>query len=110
MEKNRNYFIAIALSVVIVLAWQFLYMNPRMEAQQRALEAQQALQGEAAQPVTPESPGATVSGSLPGANQAEATVTREQALAKNPRVQIDTPAVIGSINLVGSRFDDVKLR
>jgi membrane protein insertase, YidC/Oxa1 family, N-terminal domain len=110
MEKNRNYFIAIALSVVIVLAWQFLYMNPRMEAQQRALEAQQALQGEAAQPVAPESPGATVSGSLPGANQAEATVTREQSLARNPRVQIDTPAISGSINLVGARFDDLKLR
>lgn len=110
MEKNRNYFIAIALSVVIVLGWQFLYMNPRMEAQQRALEAQQALQGETAQPATPESPGATVSGSLPGSSQAEATVSREQALAKNPRIQIDTPALSGSINLIGARLDDVRLR
>ncbi|WP_185928050.1 membrane protein insertase YidC [Pseudorhizobium endolithicum] len=110
MEKNRNYFIAIALSVVIVLAWQFLYMNPRMEAQQRALEAQQALQGEAAQPVTPESPGATVSGNLPGGNQAQATQNREQAVAASPRVAIDTPALSGSINLLGARFDDLKLR
>ena len=110
MEKNRNYLIAIALSVVIVLAWQFLYMNPRMEAQQRALEAQQALQGESAQPVTPESPGATVSGSLPGASQAQATQNREQAVAASPRVAIDTPALSGSINLVGARFDDLKLR
>jgi YidC/Oxa1 family membrane protein insertase len=104
MEKNRNYFIAIALSVVIVLAWQFLYMNPRMEAQQRALEAQRALQGESAQPVTPESPGATATGPLPGANQAEATQNREQAVAASPRVAIDTPALSGSINLVGARF------
>jgi len=44
MEKNRNYFIAIALSVVIVLAWQFLYMNPRIEQQRRAEEARQAQQ------------------------------------------------------------------
>ncbi|MCB5201436.1 membrane protein insertase YidC [Neorhizobium sp. T786] len=109
MEKNRNYFIAIALSVVIVLGWQFLYMNPRMEAQQRALEAQQALE-EASRPATPASPGATVSGSLPGSSQAEATVSREQALAKNPRVPIDTPALSGSINLLGARFDDLKLR
>ena len=36
MEKNRNYFVAIALSVLIVIAWQFLYMNPRIEAQRRA--------------------------------------------------------------------------
>ncbi|CCF17779.1 Inner membrane protein oxaA [Pseudorhizobium banfieldiae] len=110
MEKNRNYFIAIALSVVIVLAWQFLYMNPRMEAQQRALEAQRALQGESAQPVTPESPGVTATGPLPGANQAEATQNREQAVAASPRVAIDTPALSGSINLVGARFDDLKLR
>ncbi len=47
MEKNRNYFIAIALSVVIVLAWQFLYMNPRLEAQRRAEEARLASQGKA---------------------------------------------------------------
>ena len=110
MEKNRNYFIAIALSVVIVIAWQFLYMNPRMEAQQRALEAQQALQGEAPQPVALESPGVAVNGTLPGTVQAQPTATREQALATAPRVAIDTPALAGSINLIGARFDDLKLR
>ncbi|TDK35292.1 membrane protein insertase YidC [Rhizobium deserti] len=112
MEKNRNYFIAIALSVVIVLAWQFLYMNPRMEAQQRAEEARQALQQQPAQNFTPESPGAaTTTGDLPGATgQAQATATRDQSLAKSPRVEIDTPALSGSINLVGARFDDLKLR
>ncbi len=44
MENNRNYFIAIALSVLIVLGWQFLYMNPRIEAQRKAQEAQKAQQ------------------------------------------------------------------
>ncbi|MFB9949965.1 membrane protein insertase YidC [Rhizobium puerariae] len=112
MEKNRNYFIAIALSVVIVLAWQFLYMNPRMEAQQRAEEARRALQGQTAQTTSPENPGAqsTPTGNLPGANPAQTTVTREQALARSQRIQIETPAVIGSINLTGARFDDLKLR
>jgi YidC/Oxa1 family membrane protein insertase len=114
MEKNRNYFIAIALSVLIVLAWQFLYMNPRMEAQRRAEEAQRALQGETAQPVSPESPGAQsgsgVLGNLPGANPATAALSRDQALARSQRVQIETPALIGSINLTGARFDDLKLR
>ena len=38
MEKNRNYMVAIALSALIVLAWQFLYMNPRL-AERRAAEA-----------------------------------------------------------------------
>ncbi|TWF53135.1 membrane protein insertase YidC [Neorhizobium alkalisoli] len=117
MEKNRNYFIAIALSVVIVLAWQFLYMNPRMEAQRRAdeaLQAQQAQQQDAAkkgQPMTLDGINSAVTtGNLPGQTQAEATATREQALSKSPRIAIDTPAVSGSINLVGARFDDLKLR
>ncbi len=102
MEKNRNYFIAIALSVVIVLAWQFLYMNPRMAAQQKAEEAQRAQQEQvqAANTAAGQSAG-QASGTLPGAGQAAAaTETREQALSKSPRVAIDTPAVIGSINLV----------
>ncbi|WP_117195395.1 membrane protein insertase YidC [Rhizobium terrae] len=115
MENNRNYFIAIALSVLIVLAWQFLYMNPRMEAQQRAEEARQALQGDASQTASPESPGAQgtgkSSGNLPGGTAAtQAPVTRDQALARSQRVQIETPALIGSINLNGARFDDLKLR
>jgi len=114
MEKNRNYFIAIALSVLIVLAWQFLYMNPRMEAQRRAEEAQRALQGEAAQTTSPESPGAQsgsgVLGNLPGATPATAALSRDQAIARSQRVQIETPALIGSINLTGARFDDLKLR
>ena len=52
MKNNRNYFVAIALSVLIVLAWQFFYMNPRIEAQRRAQEAQIAQQqaAEAANP------------------------------------------------------------
>ena len=109
MEKNRNYFIAIALSVAIVLAWQFFYMGPRLEAQRRAEEAARAQQQQT-QTITPESPGATVSGALPGQAQAQANATRDQALAKTPRVEIDTPALSGSINLAGARFDDLKLR
>ncbi|KKX31859.1 membrane protein insertase YidC [Rhizobium sp. LC145] len=109
MEKNRNYFIAIALSVAIVLAWQFFYMGPRLEAQRRAEEAARAQQQQT-QTITPESPGATVSGALPGQAQAQANATRDQALAKTPRIEIDTPALSGSINLAGARFDDLKLR
>ncbi|AYC99473.1 membrane protein insertase YidC [Neorhizobium sp. NCHU2750] len=111
MENKRNYFIAIALSVVIVIAWQFLYMNPRMEAQRKAEEAQQAQQAaqNAAKTTTAGSATATT-GNLPNAGPAQATATREQALAKSERVQIDTPAISGSINLTGARFDDLKLR
>ncbi|CAN7183657.1 membrane protein insertase YidC [Rhizobium sp. LjRoot30] len=116
MEKNRNYFIAIALSVLIVLAWQFLYMNPRIEAQRKAEEAMQAQQ--AAQQSqqtqttgqTADTPAGTASGTLPGSSQATATASREEALAKSARVVIDTKSLSGSINLTGARFDDLKLK
>ena len=37
MEKNRNYFVAIALSVLILVAWQFLYVNPKLEKDRAAI-------------------------------------------------------------------------
>jgi YidC/Oxa1 family membrane protein insertase len=112
MEKNRNYFIAIALSVVIVLAWQFLYMNPRIDQQRRAEEARQALQQTTQQQQAPgAAPGVTVDGAPPASStQAAATATREEAIAKSQRVAIDTNAIAGSINLTGARFDDIRLK
>lgn len=45
MENNRNYFVAIALSVLILIAWQFFYVSPKMEKDRIAAEqAQQAQQ------------------------------------------------------------------
>ena len=36
MENNRNFFITIALSVLILTLWQVFYMNPRIEAEREA--------------------------------------------------------------------------
>ncbi|NTE85257.1 membrane protein insertase YidC [Agrobacterium rubi] len=114
MEKNRNYFIAIGLSVVIVLAWQFLYMNPRIEQQRRAEEARQAQQAtqQTQQTTTNAAPGTTApAGTLPGTTgQQAATVSRDESLAKSARVQIETNAIQGSINLTGARLDDIRLK
>lgn len=108
MEKNRNYIIAIALSIVIVLAWQILYMNPRMEEQRRYQEQQQALQQANQQTQSATQPG--VSGSLPGGAGSTATLTRDESIGKSQRVAIETESVIGSINLTGARLDDLRLK
>lgn len=111
MEKNRNYFVAIGLSVLILVAWQFLYVNPKIEKERiaaEALQAQQAQQAQTQPGATAQQPGtgqALPGGTVPGTGE-----NRDQALAKSARVAIDTPAVSGSINLTGARFDDLKLK
>ncbi|MCM2401215.1 membrane protein insertase YidC [Rhizobium sp. S153] len=114
MQNNRNYIIAIALSVLIVFGWQFFIMNPRIEAQRKAEQArieEQAKTAPAAdQNAAAATPG-TVNGTLPGSTATAASgVDRDAALAKSARVVIDTPALSGSINLAGARFDDLKLK
>src|SRR5690606_15757 len=55
-------------------------------------------------------PSTPVPGTVPATPAAPAIESREAALARSPRVAIDTPAVSGSINLRGGRIDDVALK
>ncbi|MCM2472639.1 membrane protein insertase YidC [Rhizobium sp. CG5] len=113
MQNNRNYFIAIAMSVLVVIAWQFLYMNPRIEKQRLAEQArleQEARTAPATNNAATPAPAGTVNGALPGSTQANATANRDEAIAKTARVAIDTKALSGSINLTGARLDDLKLK
>lgn len=107
MENNRNYFVAIALSVLILIAWQFFYVSPKMEkdriAAEQTQQAQQTQQQPGAQPAAPGQ-------ALPGGAIPSAGESRDQAIGKSARVAIDTPALSGSINLTGARFDDLKLK
>ncbi len=107
MENNRNYFVAIALSVLILIAWQFFYVSPKMEkdriAAEQAQQAQQTQQQPGAQPAAPGQ-------ALPGGAIPSAGESRDHAIGKSARVAIDTPALSGSINLTGARFDDLKLK
>ncbi|WP_069882299.1 membrane protein insertase YidC [Bosea sp. BIWAKO-01] len=116
-EDNRNLLLAITLSVVVLLGWQFFYGVPQMEKQKQAAQQSQQAQTQTAQPGSSAAPApATVPGqsaatAAPGTAQAVAAVeTREQALARGPRVKIDTPKIAGSISLTGARIDDVSLR
>ncbi|MEM9104153.1 MAG: membrane protein insertase YidC [Pseudomonadota bacterium] len=126
MDQNKNYFIAIGLSVLILIAWQFLYVNPRIEEDRLRREALQQEQTAQQTPQTgqsgaetpaasagdlPQSSGGTTG--LPGSdtNQAGASsVSREAAVGQAERISIETPALTGSINLQGARFDDLKLK
>lgn len=117
MENNRNFFITIALSVLILTLWQVFYMNPKMEQQreQARIEQQRVeAQKKEAQGTNPGAAGAPAPapGAIPTAPGGE-TVTvesRDQAVAATKRIKIDTPSLEGSINLTGARLDDLKLK
>ncbi|MEW6256887.1 MAG: membrane protein insertase YidC [Pseudomonadota bacterium] len=115
MTENKNMFIAIGLSLAIMIGWQFFFGIPLAEKQRQQAEQQRLVQQAeqaAQQPqATPEGQpsGAAVPGA-PGQVQASGrAMTRTQAIAATPRVAIDTPRLKGSISLRGGRVDDLSL-
>ena len=120
MDNSRNFLITIALSIAILTLWQLFYMNPRLEAEQRAAE-QAAIQQQAQtpqpaagsdipQPSEGGVPGAQAPASVPGQVPGlPTTAGRDEVLASSNRVRIETPRLTGSINLTGARIDDLVL-
>src|SRR6185436_11471004 len=112
--NNRNFFITIILSVVILTLWQVFYMNPRIEAERKAAEIEAGrVEQKAGTPEKPAQPGAPratgVPGTVPGTDGA-AQASRDAALAATQRIKVDTPSIAGSISLTGGRIDDVRLK
>jgi YidC/Oxa1 family membrane protein insertase len=108
---NKNFILAIVLSMLIIFGWQYFYAQPMLERQQ-AEQARQQQQQQSELGVAPSAQGegqgqagAPVPGTAPGA-----VVVREQALAATPRLKIDTPTLSGSINLKGAAIDDLHLK
>ncbi|TGV97837.1 membrane protein insertase YidC, partial [Mesorhizobium sp. M2D.F.Ca.ET.145.01.1.1] len=116
MENNRNFFITIALSVLILALWQYFYVLPRSEQQREAARIEQQRVEEQKKAAEAANPGAATPAPAPGAipnapgGDVVTAAGRDQALATSKRVKIDTPSVEGSINLTGARLDDLKLK
>ncbi len=120
MENNRNFFITIALSVLILTLWQVFYMNPRIESEREVarIAAEQA-EAQAPQPTQPDVPPAAGGSDLPGGQAPSVpgggagvpgALSRQDAIAAGSRLVIDTPRLSGSINLTGGRIDDLILK
>src|SRR5665213_796712 len=126
MLDNRNTILAVILSGLVLIAWQYFYNVPQMEKQRAAQQAQSELVKPAQQAGSPTTPSTTPSTSpattpQPGALNAPApntpaqptttvaVVERDTAIAAGPRVKIDTPKLSGSISLKGARIDDLSL-
>src|SRR5437879_647217 len=115
MTDNRNTILAVILSGLVLIGWQYFFNIPQMEKQRAAQQAQSEMVKPAPQPgstTTPQTGTAPApSANAPATNQpaSAAPVSRDSAIAAAPRVKIDTPRVTGSISLKGARIDDLAL-
>ena len=115
MTDNRNTILAVILSGLVLIAWQYFYNVPQMEKQRAQQQTQAELQkGTTPQPSASATPGSVpqpgaAQPSTPAVNQAQPVVARETAIAASPRVKIETPRIAGSISLKGGRIDDIAL-
>jgi YidC/Oxa1 family membrane protein insertase len=96
LPDQKNFILAIVLSMAIIFGWQYFFALPQAQQAEQAAQ-QQVQQQQAAQvPGTPATEGGLVA--------------RDVAIAATKRVAIDTPELLGSINLTGAQFDDLKLK
>ena len=108
MTDNRNTILAVILSGLVLIGWQYFFNVPQMEKQRVAQEQAQKLNPQATTapgtaPGAPPAPGQLAASAVP------VVVSRDQAISASPRIKIETPRVSGSISLKGARIDDLSL-
>jgi YidC/Oxa1 family membrane protein insertase len=136
MSDQRNLFLAIAISLAILIGFQVFVEGPRLErvraqqAAEQAMQAQQPAADAAASPQTaapgavgdatgnanvaaaPEaaSPSAAPQAAAPGSSPTNgAPVTRADALGATARIKLSTDSLHGSVALQGPLLDDLTL-
>ncbi|HTM72034.1 MAG TPA: membrane protein insertase YidC [Pseudolabrys sp.] len=111
MTDNKNTILAIVLSALVLLGWQYFFAVPQEKARQEQLQAQQQKQNVPA-PDQPKQAQSQAQSQVPGQASAPSSATpvdRRAALANSPRVPIATDTLQGTIALKGGRIDDLAL-
>jgi YidC/Oxa1 family membrane protein insertase len=115
MTDSKNTILAIILSALVLIAWQYFIGMPQEKARQEQLQAQQQakqppqLPAQTGAPTTtPQAGPAQVPGQAPQP-VIPATISRSGVLAASPRVKIATDSLQGSVSLKGGRIDDLAL-
>ncbi|MFT3732991.1 MAG: membrane protein insertase YidC [Hyphomicrobium sp.] len=119
-KDQNNLIIAVVLSILVLMGWQYFFAAPQIKQQQARQEFNKQLDAQNTGKATSESPPnvanapiATPSAAVPAAGQqisTEPPKSREEILKMTPRVTIDTPSLEGSIDLKTGRIDDLILR
>ena len=105
-DQNKNLILAVFLSGMVMLVWSIWFQPPPPQPDLTLPpDAVQTADGTGV--ATPPAATATSSGD---AAPAVPTSSHAEALAKAPRITIDTPKLSGSFSLMGGRIDDLKLK
>ncbi len=107
MEKQRNLILAIALSFLLLIGWdyamQYFYPQPEEALVEEVADTPASRAAEATQH-------SRTGGLVDPALQAQEEIDVAQALGSPDRLPIDAPRVAGSINLRGGLIDDIVLK
>ncbi|MGD0722516.1 MAG: membrane protein insertase YidC [Roseiarcus sp.] len=101
-EDSRNLILAIVLSVLVLIGWNYFYGAPQMQKDRQA-QSQTAGGGAPGQ-------GSGAAAPLSAPPTATAVESRPAALAASKRIAIDTRSLGGSIDLAGGLLDDITLK
>ncbi len=95
---NRNVFVAIALSMSVLLFWGAFFETPKRPIEQKN---EQNVEQKSEQ-----------SSIAPTINQPTIVenISREDSIKKSERVKIENNSIIGSINLKGAQIDDISFK
>ena len=101
---NKNVFVAIALSMSVLLFWGAFFETPKKDNQNLKLENQ--IQSKTENSITP------TTNQAPSINQinVEKKLSREESIDKSKRIKIENENIIGSISLEGGLIDDISFK
>ena len=117
MDNNRNLLLAVLLSAALLFGWEFLvariYPEPPKPVATATAAAQAA--GGPAEQAEGTAPPPKIKRTREGGLQDAGDIALEAKdlsteLQQADRVKIDAPEVVGSINPVGARVDDIELK
>ncbi|MBT5517574.1 MAG: membrane protein insertase YidC, partial [Rhodobiaceae bacterium] len=118
MKDQNNFLVAVLLSLGVLLGWQFFVTEPRMAEERAARQAELAQTAAAADPLetgpnaspsTLSAPSVQPNGQSLGVVSPQAVQALASGFTTAPRLAIETPNLVGSISLMGARFDDLIL-
>ena len=100
---NKNVFVAIALSMSVLLFWGAFFETPKNQIEQKT---NNQIQEKSENSITPST------NQAPSINQltVEKKVSRDESINNSDRIRIENENIIGSISLEGGLIDDISFK